>query len=197
MSKRKGTNDVYLWVMVGILMILMSVDKIINVAVAFVRNYGIIIVLCVVFIYVFYNFIKEKKEFVKQTLSEIDQMSGIEFEEYLYEYFYNEGYKVEMTSKSYDYGADLIISNNNKRTVIQAKRYTKKVGVSAIQEVNSAKSFYRADSAIVITNNFYTNSAIKLAASNSIELWDRNTLERKTMVHLLFENDRSNIQEDD
>ena len=48
-----------------------------------------------------------------------------------------------------------------------------KVNLKAVQEVIGAVGHFEADIGIVITNNEFLNSAIKLAKSNDIELWDR------------------------
>lgn len=106
----------------------------------------------------------------------IDNLSGIEFEEYLMKLFENLGYNVCITPASNDYGADLVISKNNDRTVVQAKRYNSSVGVSAIQEVVSSKSYYQANKCMVVTNNYFTPNAVELAKVNDVELWDRDKL---------------------
>ncbi|WP_286181151.1 restriction endonuclease [Bacillus sp. ISL-37] len=46
------------------------------------------------------------------------------------------GYKVKPTPASNNFGADLIIESP-LRIVIQAKRYKIKVGIKAVQEINS------------------------------------------------------------
>ncbi|SOB99545.1 restriction system protein [Ureibacillus xyleni] len=111
-------------------------------------------------------------------LTEIDEMSGIEFERYLKHLYERHGYRVKLTNKSRDYGADLIIKNKNKKYVVQAKCFTKKVGIRAVQEVIGAIKHYKADGGIVVTNRFYTTPAKNLAKSNGIELIDRNELEK-------------------
>lgn len=88
----------------------------------------------------------------------------------------NFGYKVSLTKKSGDFGADLILKRNGKITLVQAKRYKNKVGVGAIQEVVAAKAMYKADSLIVATNNFFTKAAWELAKANHVYLVDRNGL---------------------
>ena len=40
-----------------------------------------------------------------------------------------------------DYGADLVLDNKKGRTVVQAKRYSKPVGVKAVQEVGVTIEF--------------------------------------------------------
>lgn len=114
---------------------------------------------------------------VYRTIHQIDQMSGEDFELLCRNYFISKHWKVKMTKRTGDYGADLILTKKRKgvkeRIVVQCKRYTGKVGQSAIREACAAISFYNADRAMCITNSFYTPAAKALADSNGIELWDR------------------------
>ncbi|WP_368658684.1 restriction endonuclease [Metabacillus halosaccharovorans] len=112
----------------------------------------------------------------KAGIYDIDQMKGIEFEQYLAVLFKRLGYRVKSTPGSNDYGADLILENGAERLVIQAKRYKNKVGIKAVQEINSAKAYYNAQEGWVITNNYFTSSAINLAQSANIKLINRNEL---------------------
>jgi HJR/Mrr/RecB family endonuclease/uncharacterized protein (DUF697 family) len=109
-------------------------------------------------------------------IDRVDRMTGEEFEEFLACCFRNVGYAVEMTPKTGDFGADLILSKAGKKTVIQAKRYQGKVGNSAVQEVVSAVKYYGAQDAIVITNSKFTSNAHKLAQANGVQLWGREQL---------------------
>jgi len=103
-------------------------------------------------------------------------MAGIDFEKRLEVLFNDLGYKGKRTPASGDFGADLVIENNKGRTVVQAKRSSKAVGVKAIQEVTGSKAYYNAGHAIVVTNNIFTQQAKKLANMNCVELWDREIL---------------------
>ncbi|MEK4671115.1 restriction endonuclease [Niallia sp. FSL R7-0271] len=107
---------------------------------------------------------------------QIDEMSGEDFEDFLYVLYKDQGYNVKKTPTTGDYGADLILTKNNRKIAVQAKRYKDKVGVSAIQEIYSAKGYYDADECWVVTNSMYTENAVKLAASNGVVLIDRNKL---------------------
>jgi len=109
-------------------------------------------------------------------IDQVDRMTGEEFEEFLACCFRNLGYAVEMTPKTGDFGADLILSKARKKTVVQAKRYQGKVGNSAVQEVVSAVKYYGAQDAIVITNSKFTSNAHKLAQANGVQLWGREQL---------------------
>jgi restriction system protein len=109
-------------------------------------------------------------------IAEIDRMDGIAFERYLEVLFRQQSYHTERTPPSGDFGADLILSKDCLRTVVQAKRYTKNVGVKAIQEVVAAQKMYHGAKALVVTNSHYTKAARHLAQVNHVELWDREHL---------------------
>lgn len=117
-----------------------------------------------------------RKRYLNSSLSVLDHLDGEKFEKYAKAVFESKGYKVELTPKSHDYGADLVLIKSGKRTVVQAKRYKSKVGVAAIQQIIAAKAYYNADECIVFTNNYYTPSAKKLANVNKVKLFDRNDL---------------------
>ncbi|MDJ0795323.1 MAG: restriction endonuclease [Calothrix sp. MO_167.B12] len=118
----------------------------------------------------------DSQEDIGKLVEQIDKMTGRDFEEFLAQCFQKLGYYVKMTPVSNDFGADLIVQKNLIKSVVQAKRYNKKVGASAVQEVVSAIKYYGASEGIVITNNHFTKNAYKLAKPNKIELWDRERL---------------------
>lgn len=103
----------------------------------------------------------------------IDQMDGLQFEHVVANYFKSEGYSARVTQASNDFGADVIIKKEKKRTVIQCKRYKAKVGVAAVQQIVSAKAFYDATGSMVVTNSYFTDAAKRLAQVNGVILYDR------------------------
>lgn len=115
----------------------------------------------------------------KSGIREIDQMDGFQFEVYLEALFKKLGYRPLVTAASHDYGADLILKGRNK-IVIQAKRYGMKnrVGLSAIQEIHAAKTYYKAQEAWVVTNSIYTKNAKHLAKACGVKLLDRVELQK-------------------
>jgi len=124
----------------------------------------------------FYKSWSKKQAIRKSGIKEIDTMSGIDFEKRLEVMFGDLGYKVKRTPASGDFGADLILENRKGRTVVQAKRYGKPVGVKAVQEVIGSIAFYKAANALVVTNLYFTPQAEKLAQCNGVELWNRDKL---------------------
>ena len=59
---------------------------------------------------------------------------------------------------------------------IQCKCYSSNVGNSATQEIYAGKTFYKCHVGIVMTNQKFTQSAIELAESNGIILWNRDMI---------------------
>ena len=107
----------------------------------------------------------------------IDRMDGTQFEQYLHYWYARHGYyHIRLTQKSRDYGADLTMRKGLHKIVVQAKRYDRPIGVHAVQQALAAKAYYKADYAIVATNNYFTPSAKKLAEVNDVILMDRETL---------------------
>ena len=112
------------------------------------------------------------------TMYLIDAMDGYQFENFLVEIFQTLGYDVRETKKTQDQGADLFVTRFGKNMVIQAKNYSGSVGNSAVQQAISAKAFYGCDEAMVVTNSYYTKSAMELAESARVRLIDRNELQK-------------------
>ncbi len=110
-------------------------------------------------------------------IEHIDKLSGLEFENLLIEQFQKLGYKTIKTPTTGDFGADIIVDTKSEtRFIIQCKRFKNKVNLKAVQEVVGALAHFDGDIGIVITSSSFLNSAIKLAESNDIELWDKNKL---------------------
>lgn len=105
---------------------------------------------------------------------EIDTMSGTEFEDFMAEILHRSGIEVlELTKASGDFGADIIVMHEGERTAVQCKRYSRPIGVKAVQEAVSAKDYYKCTKAAVITNSTFTRQAVELAAESGVILWDR------------------------
>lgn len=111
------------------------------------------------------------------TVEEIDGLDGHAFEKVMYELLKNAKLKVHQTSKSRDFGADLIICTKYEKIVVQCKLYyNHNVGNSAVQEITTAKNYYEATLGVVITNSHFTKPAQALAESSKVILLDRENL---------------------
>jgi restriction system protein len=119
------------------------------------------------------------RRFVSSGMADIDQFGGETFEQYLQVLFTKLGYRVERTKFRGDYGGDLVLRKDGVRTVVQAKRWAKSVGVKAVQEAVAAKGYYDCSEAMVVTNSTFTRQAAHLARKNGVVLWDRDVLMSK------------------
>lgn len=172
-----------------------------NIFVKFVRIVLIVALFPIVLIYLIARAFKNSKErklnqdkIAVFNMTQIDQLSGIEFEKFLKQLFEKLGYSVSLTKTSHDYGADLIITKKNKTAIVQAKCYGKTVGVKAIQEIATARSHYASADAIVATNNYFSKDAIILATENNISLIDRDVIERLVKEHNIhIDKEKNNI----
>lgn len=92
------------------------------------------------------------------------RMSGEEYEVYCAMQLVMDGYKnIDLTPVSGDFGADIIAYYNEEKYCFQCKRYDQPVGIDAVQQIHSAKSYYGCDFAGVLTNNRFTPAALELA----------------------------------
>ena len=116
---------------------------------------------------------------VESELQKIDEMSGLEFEQYAADLLETVGFDdVELTSSSHDQGADIIMMRDGVRFAVQCKVYSTRLSNTPVQEITAAREYYGCHVGIVITNSYFTDSAVDLAAANRILLWDRAYLAR-------------------
>lgn len=109
-------------------------------------------------------------------LSNVDQMTGAEFEIFLRDIFLKFGYKVSMTPTSGDFGIDLLLSNGHEKIAVQAKRYKGNVDQKAVNQVVAGRAMkqYGVDSySMVVTNSDFTKGAKLLADANNCVLIGR------------------------
>lgn len=90
--------------------------------------------------------------------------------------FHSLGYQTTLTRYVGDYGTDLILKKDSKKIVVQAKRYSRDVGIQAVQEIAAALPHYEADEAWIVTNRDFTEAAYNLAKSNNVKLINRTQL---------------------
>ncbi|MBB6713112.1 restriction endonuclease [Clostridium gasigenes] len=106
-------------------------------------------------------------------------MSGYEFEDFISKLFKKMGYSTSVTKRSGDQGIDVIVEKGDSKIGVQAKCYSGSVGNKAIQETVAGLRFYNCNKGLVVTNNYFTKSAVELAQINDIVLWDRTMLKQK------------------
>lgn len=117
------------------------------------------------------------RQFSRLTLKKLDNMEGHDFEYACAGILKANGFHdIEVTKGSGDFGVDIIAMKKRKKYAVQCKRYDKKLGNPAVQEVIAGLAYYGCEVGAVMTNSYFTDSARKLAEVNGVELWDRDKL---------------------
>lgn len=107
----------------------------------------------------------------------IDKMNGYDFELFCCTLLEKNGFvNVCQTQLSGDNGIDIIAEKNDVKYGIQCKCYSDKLGNKCVQETYTGLAMYDCDVGAVLTNNYFTDSAIATAKKTRIRLWDRNYL---------------------
>lgn len=119
---------------------------------------------------------KERRRFRR---ADYDDMDGWEFEKYVGELLTRDGFThVEVTRGSGDQGVDVLAERDGTSYAIQCKHYQSNISNKAVQEAYAGAEFYGCDVPVVVTNSWFTASAMELADEIGVELWDRDELNR-------------------
>ena len=109
---------------------------------------------------------------------DLDQISGADFEALSCDILVANGFEfAENTQASVDFGVDVLARREGITYAIQCKRYDSPVGIDAVQQVYAGRAYYECHVAMVLTNQYFTRSARKLADKIGVVLWDRDMLE--------------------
>ncbi len=112
------------------------------------------------------------------TIHDLDDIDGLDFEELTCDILVANGFDIaENTQASVDFGVDVLARKDEVTYAIQCKRYQKPVGVEAVQQVYAGRAYYECHVAVVLTNQYYTSHARRLADKLGVVLWDRDMLE--------------------
>ncbi len=87
------------------------------------------------------------------------------------------GWDAETTIGSGDHGADVIATKDGKKLIVQCKKWSASVGNKAVQEVYSAKDYYDANIAAVVSNAPYTPAAKTIASKLDVMLLHHDQLD--------------------
>ena len=114
---------------------------------------------------------------VASGMAAVDQMSGVEFEEFVAAQLRTRGWSVIRTASTGDYGVDLIAKKDRTCMAIQCKRLARAVGVAAVQQVVSGARHHGCNQAVVVTNQAFTKAARQLATTHRCRLVGREQLQ--------------------
>jgi len=130
-----------------------------------------------IFVFYFIKRLNLKNALKKVKIHAIDSLNGYEFEKFISNVFFAFGYNATVTKKGADRGVDVIATRFTQKVAVQTKMYyNHNVSNSAIQQIYTAKEYFNANIAVVVTNSYFTKSAIELAEKLSVVLIDRTTL---------------------
>lgn len=100
-------------------------------------------------------------------------MNPREYELNVAEFYKSQGYQIELTPISGDYGVDVFAKRGKAKIAIQAKMYgssTRKINRQTIMELHGAKDFFDCTKAILVTDGSLLPDAITVAEKLKIEI---------------------------
>ena len=98
-------------------------------------------------------------------------MTPEQLEEHIANLFNTMGYDTQLTTKSYDYGVDVIAINKGEKIAIQVKMYeTRPVNYKDIMYLYAGKDYYDCDKGLLVTTGCCDSLAIKVADKLGIEI---------------------------
>lgn len=116
------------------------------------------------------------------TTEALNNLSWLEFESYIGEFFKQQGYEVKQAfSQKPDGGVDIWMRKDGQLTLVQCKHWkTRKVGIQILREMYAVMIEHNASKMIIVTSGDFTSEAIKYALDK--RLWLINGGE---LVHMI------------
>ncbi|EGQ9330079.1 restriction endonuclease [Vibrio vulnificus] len=105
------------------------------------------------------------------TTAALNNLSWLEFEGYIGEFFKQQGYEVKQAfSQKPDGGVDIWMRKDGQLTLVQCKHWkARKVGIQILREMYAVMIEHNASKMIVVTSGDFTSEAIKYALDK--RLW--------------------------
>lgn len=129
----------------------------------------------VIKVFVAFKVARQRTNYANRGITAIDGIEGEDFVELITGIFKANDYSVKNVTED-DSDADLIISKDDKTTVVLALRHIKNLNWQIVDSAIKARGDHSCKSAMVITNIGFTNTAKKYADENNIELIGREVL---------------------
>ena len=116
-------------------------------------------------------------QLLESDISEIDEMTQEEFDEYLVVLFKRMGYRSEAVSSPSDPGVDVLLyRDTNDLVVVYAPLSKERIGNEAVDAALDAMKRHKAQAAWIITNSRFEKKTIRYAKDNKLRLVDRKIL---------------------
>lgn len=123
--------------------------------------------------------------------------NGVDFEYWCAQHLERQGWNAIVTKSTGDQGVDIEVLRDGFRVVVQCKRYSKPIGNKAVQEVFTGRQHRSANAAAIIGTGGFTRSAIELASSTGVELFNAEDIHLFSNKFGYSSNYRENVIEDD
>ena len=112
----------------------------------------------------------QRKPDRRSRFTEIDAMSGQEFEKVVAELLRARGYQTKLTDWSGDHGVDIVATKGQAVWAVQVKKSSQPVSRRAVSDAVGGMAIYGCNGAMVVTSASFTAGAIELAEANDCEL---------------------------
>lgn len=96
-----------------------------------------------------------------------------QYEKYAAEYFEKDGYQVELTSFTNDYGVDIFVTKNSIKYAVQVKMFgntARKINRKMVMELHGSKDYFDCNYAIIVTDGEIIQDAKEVAEKLNIEV---------------------------
>lgn len=135
---------------------------------------AVIALVSAIIIVLIFRFLRHRRE----RFDAVDGMEGHDFEYFCAQLLERRGFEeVSVTRGSGDYGVDILAEREGITYAIQCKCHSEAVGIRAVQEVYAGRDFYDRMVGVVLTNQYFTDPAVRMAKKLRILLWDRGYLD--------------------
>lgn len=141
---------------------------------------SIVVFLIIVLAIAFLNAAKRRQILdIQKNLETIRSLHWSDFELMVGEAFRRQGYSIEERGGATpDGGVDLVLRRNGEKTIVQCKQWRmEQVGVNVVRELLGVVVAESAKNGILVCSGSFTDSAVKFARRNAIELIDGKALE--------------------
>ncbi|MFY9680184.1 MAG: restriction endonuclease [Candidatus Sulfotelmatobacter sp.] len=100
------------------------------------------------------------------------KVTPLVYEEMVAAHFRQQGYSVELTPRSNDYGVDAFARRESQKLALQAKMYggARKVNREMVMQLHGAKDYFDCTEAVIITDGEVTQNARQVAEKLRIKI---------------------------
>ena len=123
---------------------------------------------------------RELERIKKSGIQDVDRMSEIEFETFVKMLFSEVGFSSKgMEQSESGFGADFLLDGPTKAVLkLMRSGPNTRIGLKAVQEIHTARTYFDAREAWLITNTVFTDNAKKMAEKCNVKLIDRFLLQK-------------------